>query len=117
VVPGLPSGQNIKFIAKFSDQRNGKGRIECSFDPIKKRYYDDELDDDDDPYLTLKIQRTCKRKRRRQMLEEGKHNWNWNGSIDRYRILTLCSKPKKIPGFCKEEEEHRPCPKSNQEQP
>jgi hypothetical protein len=71
VVPGLPSGKNIKFIAKFADQRNDQGRIECNFDPIKKRYYDADLDDDDDPYLTLMIQRRCERNKRRQMLEEG----------------------------------------------
>jgi hypothetical protein len=67
----IPGSNELKFIEKFSDQKDDEGRIYCTFDPVKKFYYDEDLDDDDDPYLTLSIQRRLERKKRRERLVEG----------------------------------------------
>jgi hypothetical protein len=56
----VPGSNDLKFIYKFSDQKEEQGQIYCTFDPIKKVYYDKDLNDDDDLYLTLNIQRMLK---------------------------------------------------------
>jgi hypothetical protein len=45
----LPGSTNLKLLDKLSDQREEQGRIYCTDDPIKKLFYDEDLDDDDDP--------------------------------------------------------------------
>jgi hypothetical protein len=67
----VPGEDELKFIKISTDLRDCEGRIETSFDRIKKLYYDADLDNDDDPYLALSIERTLKRKTRCQMIEEG----------------------------------------------
>jgi hypothetical protein len=68
----IPGSKKLKLLEKVVDQRDHEGRIFCTNDPIKKLFYDEDLDYDDDPYLTLTIQRRLKRKRRREKLEAGK---------------------------------------------
>jgi hypothetical protein len=46
-----------------ASQHEECGRIKSYYDPIKKLYYDEDLNDDD-PYLTLKIQRRLEQKKR-----------------------------------------------------
>jgi hypothetical protein len=67
----VPGADELKFLNKGDDQRDYEGQIDTNFDPIKKMYYDADLDDHDDPYLTLSIERTLQRKARQEMQEEG----------------------------------------------
>jgi hypothetical protein len=68
----IPGSRKLKLLSKLLDQREDQGRICCTNNPIKKCFYDEDLDDDDDPYLTWTIQRRLKRKRRREKVEAGK---------------------------------------------
>jgi hypothetical protein len=68
----IPGSTKLKQLAKLSEQREDQGRIYCTNDPFHKLFYDEDLDDDNDPYLTYTIQRRLKRKRRRKKLEAGK---------------------------------------------
>jgi hypothetical protein len=72
VVPGWKSLWELDSDA-FQDEE--RGRIKSNYDPIKKLYYDEDLDDDDDPYLTLEIQRRLEQKTRRKCLEKQKRKY------------------------------------------
>jgi hypothetical protein len=68
----IPGSTELKLLSKLSDQREDQGCICCTNHPIKKLFYDEDLDNDNDPYLTYTIQRRLKRKRRRKKLKAAK---------------------------------------------
>jgi hypothetical protein len=67
----VPGSNDLKFSDKVSDQKDNQGQIYCTFHPIKKLYYDKDRYDDDNPYLTLKIQRRLEQNKRYEMLDKG----------------------------------------------
>jgi hypothetical protein len=69
VVPGWKALFKLDSDAPQDEEH---GRIKSDFDPIQKLYYDEDLDNDDDPYLTLAIQRRIERTKRREYSEQGK---------------------------------------------
>jgi hypothetical protein len=68
VVPGWKA---LWKLDSDATQDKEHGRIKSNYDPIKKLYYDEDLDSDDDPYLTLDIQRRMQQKKRRELVEQG----------------------------------------------
>jgi hypothetical protein len=70
VVPGWNALSDLDSDATQDEEH---GQIKSNYDLIKKLYYDEDLDsNDDDPYLTLEIQRRMQQTKRRDFMEQGK---------------------------------------------
>jgi hypothetical protein len=68
----VPGADELKFLNKDDDQRDYEGQIDTSFVPIKKLSKEaEDLDDQDESYPNLSIERTLQRRARREMQAEG----------------------------------------------
>lgn len=67
----VPSWKALCKLESDTSQVEKNGRFKSKYDPIKKLYYDKDLDNHIDPYLTLEIQRRLEQRTRREFHEEG----------------------------------------------